>query len=411
MSNFLYDSYIILSKIYSQKAYIKQAINSQALNPQHKALTIKTVYGVIENDTYLDYMINSLVEKSPKQAVKIILKQSIYLIKFVNKPPYAVTNEAVDLAKKLGKGGVSGFINAVIRKITQTQITLPTEKAEYLSIRYSYPKFAVQMLIEKYGAEKTEEIISYSSDLKCIRLNGRRDSRLSLENLIKTPFKNAFFVKNFSMDDEFSDGSYTVQSIGSIAVCDCIELCENMLDACAAPGGKSVYLSEKCQKVTAFELHSHRLDLIKSYAKRMGADNIEYFIQDSSKFSKDYFEKFDSVLCDVPCSGLGVAHENPDIKLNKAQKDIAALNEIQLNILKNCAKYLKKGGFLYYSTCSVLESENDSIIEKFLESSENFSACVLESPLNFERTKYGLQFLPHISLGAGFYVCKLKKGE
>ena len=409
MSNFLYDSYIILTKIYGQKAYIKQAINSQTLNLQHKALTVKTVYGVIENDTYLDYIIKNAVDKPPKQAIKIILKQSIYLIKFVNKPPYAVTNEAVDLAKKLGKGGVSGFINAVIRKITQTQVVLPSEKVDYLSIRYSYPKFAVEMLIEKHGAEKTEKIISFNTDLKCIRLNGRKSGGVSPENLIKTPFQNVFFVKKFSMDEDFGDGSYTVQSIGSIAVCDVVEPCLQLLDACAAPGGKSVYLSEKCQNVTAFELHPHRLDLIKSYAQRMGADNIECMIQDSSKFNKNYFESFDGVLCDVPCSGLGVAHENPDIKLNREKKDIAALNEIQLNILKTCAKYLKNGGFLYYSTCSVLDYENDGIIEKFLKTNGDFEVYAPESPLDYERTKYGLQFLPHISLGAGFYVCKLKK--
>ena len=181
------------------------------------------------------------------------------------------------------------------------------------------------------------------------------------------------------------------------------------MDACAAPGGKSVLLSEKCAKVTSFELHPHRAALIESYAKRMHRENINVVCRDSSVYDGAYAEKFDAVLVDAPCTGYGVVSENPDIKFFRKEEDIAALAKAQRAILAACAGYVKKGGHLYYSTCSVFEEENDAVAGAFLAENPGFSPEAADSPLGHVETKYGLQFLPHISLGAGFYFCKMKR--
>ena len=210
-------------------------------------------------------------------------------------------------------------------------------------------------------------------------------------------------------DSGFFAGDYTFQSVGSVAISAAISPVERLLDACAAPGGKSVALAGKCKKVVSCELHEHRTQLIRDYAQRMGADNITAVTCDSSVFNKDFENAFDAVLCDVPCSGTGVMGENPDIKLNRREEDSSELNKIQSAILNNCARYVKEGGVLYYSTCSVLPEENDSIAVGFMQSHPDFELSIPSSPLGHKTTAYGLQFLPHISLGAGFYLTSFIK--
>ncbi|MDE6612927.1 MAG: 16S rRNA (cytosine(967)-C(5))-methyltransferase RsmB, partial [Clostridia bacterium] len=185
--------------------------------------------------------------------------------------------------------------------------------------------------------------------------------------------------------------------------------CVNLLDECAAPGGKSVLLSEKCKHVTACEIHPHRLALIEAYKSRMGAENVTARLADSTVFIPEYEGAFDAVLCDAPCSGTGVINENPDIKLFRKEEDVASLSDIQLKILSNCSRYVKSGGRLYYSTCSVLPEENDSTVYNFLNSAKGFTVEETYSPLEHRKTKFGLQFLPHISMGAGFYLAAFIK--
>ena len=210
-------------------------------------------------------------------------------------------------------------------------------------------------------------------------------------------------------DEGFDNGEYTFQSVGSIAICDCVAPCESLLDCCAAPGGKSVLLAKKCGQVTSFELHAHRVELIRQYKTRMGVENVTELQKDSSVFDAKYEEKFDAVLCDAPCSGYGTVSENPDIKIFRKKEDILALEKSQSGILDAVCRYVKKGGALYYSTCSLFECENDKTVENFLKNHADFSVESLESPLFHEKKKYGLQFLPDTAYGAGFYVCKLRK--
>ena len=168
-------------------------------------------------------------------------------------------------------------------------------------------------------------------------------------------------------------------------------------------------LSKKCAQITAFELHAHRVELITQYKTRMGVNNIQEQQKDSAVFDPEYEEKFDSVLCDAPCSGYGTISENPDIKLFRKAEDFEGLKKAQTDILSTVCRYVKKGGALYYSTCSLFECENDRVVGNFLKSHPEFSVEELDSPLAHDKKKYGLQFLPDTAYGAGFYICKLIK--
>ena len=168
-------------------------------------------------------------------------------------------------------------------------------------------------------------------------------------------------------------------------------------------------LAGRCGRVTAFELHPHRAELIRAYAARMGVKNIEIVCRDSSVHEEKYDGAFGAVLVDAPCSGYGVTGENPDIKLFRKEEDLAALCKVQRAILNACAPYVRAGGCLYYSTCSVFEEENDGAVAGFLAANGEFSVERAESPLGHKKTAFGLQFLPHLSMGAGFYFCKLRR--
>ena len=224
-----------------------------------------------------------------------------------------------------------------------------------------------------------------------------------------TPFENVFLAKNFVRNGDYDKGVYTYQALGSVAICDVVEPCDSILDCCAAPGGKSIRLSYKCKNVTSWDIHEHRVELIEDYKNRMGVKNIQTAVKDSKIFDADYTDKFDSVICDAPCSGLGVANDNPDIKLNRDLDSVLGLNNEQLEILKTVSKYVKVGGYLYYSTCSILSRENIGIIKSFMSDINGFEICEIDSKLQHENVENTNLFLPDVSGGLGFYVAKLKR--
>ncbi len=412
MINYFYDCYTILNKVYSDKSFIKQAINSTFIEESNRALTVKTCYGVLDKDIELSYYLSKLCEKTPKLAIRTILKISMYAIAYLEKKEYAVTKNAVELTKKLGKGGMSGFVNAALRKFVNTKIEFPQEKIDYLSVKYSYPKFAISELIDFYGEKRTEKIISAENTLSCISFY-HTDGEEYLKNkgveYQKTPFEKVYLAKNFIRDKEYDNGLYTYQALGSVAICDIVSPCDKLLDACAAPGGKSVRLSYKCKDVISWDIHEHRVHLIEEYKTRMEINNITAKVQDAKEYIAELKMCFDGVLVDAPCSGLGVVCDNPDIKLNRQKSDVDSLNKEQLAILKTVCNYVKVGGYLYYSTCSVLPCENIEIIRSFLKKNKNFEIENIDSKLEHENIQGTNMFLPDISGGLGFYIAKLKR--
>ena len=413
MLNVFYDSYRILTSVYSDGAYLKRAMADIFIEEKNRPHTTKICYGVLDKDIELEYSINYLCDKRPKQAIRTILKIVFYSIKYLETAPYAVVDTAVELVKKLGKGGTSGFVNAILRKYIKTEIPLPADETERLSVKYSLPIFAVKRLLRDYGKEEAEALFETQSERTAVRFNVNSDGEKYLEdrrwNFEKTPFSNTFFVKGFKRDEDFDKGVYTFQSIGSVAICDLIGGGEKLFDACAAPGGKSVNLADKFASVVSQELHSHRVELIKEYAERMGKNNVFAVSGDSSVFNPEYEGKFDAVLCDVPCSGYGVTGDNPDIKLRRTDDDVKSLVNTQRKILETCSKYVKDGGSLYYSTCSIFKAENEENCIDFLKKHSEFKEEKTNSPLCHKQMKVGSSFFPNISYGAGFYICKFKK--
>lgn len=413
LSNPIYDPYVILTKVYSNGTRLKQALADTYIEEQYRSRTVKIAYGVLEKDEYLDFCIRYYAPKAPKLAVKTVLKVALYMLLFMDKKRYMITDCAVTLCKKLGKNGVSGFVNAFLRKVNKEEIdgALAKEK-DADAIRYCYPNFAWNKLKKEYG-ERAKDIAIATSKGVSVRFERGEEKYLD-KPYEDTPFRekyNHYIFPSFVRDEYYDEGEYTFQSVGSIAICDVVTPCENFLDACSAPGGKSVLLSKKCGQITAFELHEHRVELIKSYVSRMGVNNVTAMQKDSGILDETLIEAFDGVLCDVPCSGFGTISENPDIKRFRKETDFVALAKAQQDILSTCANYVKKGGALYYSTCSLFEEENDKIVGAFLKNNPTFTVEKIDSPLCHEVKKYGLQFLPDTAYGAGFYVCKMRRGK
>ncbi len=406
MTNPFYDPYRILTRVYAEGAHLKIALSEEPIEELNRARTVKTVYGVLENDGYFSHCIRTFAPKNPKQSARILLKISLYWLTVLKKPRYMVTDTAVDLCKKLGKGGMAGFLNAFLRAFDEKKVVVPAG-IDGLQMRSNFPRFALEKVCAEYG-ERAESIVLAKSGGVGVRFVRGEENYLSRPHT-NTPFEHLYLFEHFTRDEGFFAGDYTFQSVGSVAICNAVEPCERFLDACAAPGGKSVLLSSKCREIVACELHEHRKALIESYIGRMGVTNVTTVQCDSSRFEKKWEEGFDGVLCDVPCSGLGTVAENPDLPLRKTEEDFAALPALQKSILSNCARYVKKGGKLYYSTCSIMKEENDGVVGAFLKEHPNFEAEQITSPLAHEKTKYGLQFLPDAAFGAGFYVVKMRK--
>lgn len=406
MTNPFYDPYKVLTRVYAEGAHLKIALAEAGIEELNRARTVKTVYGVLENDGYLSECIRTFAPKNPKQSARILLKISLYWLIFLQKPRYMVTDTAVDLCKKLGKGGMAGFVNAFLRKFNADKVALP-EGDEGLSLKYNFPLFAVRKIKAQYG-ERAEQIMGAKSRGVTVRFVKNEENYLTRPHE-KTPFGHVYIFPNFSRDEGFYAGDYTFQSLGSIAICSVVEPCEKLLDACAAPGGKSVLLSSRCKEITACELHAHRVSLIGAYCSRMGVSNVKAVQADSSAFDFAWEQAFDGVLCDVPCSGLGTVAENPDLPLRKTEGSLEELKKIQFSILENCSHYVKAGGQLCYSTCSLLEEENDGVVGAFLAAHSEFESVHAECVLPHCKTKYGLQFLPDTAYGAGFYVAKMRR--
>ena len=413
MLNTFYDCYNVLHKVYVGGAFLKQALSETVIEEKNRAKTTKICYGVLDKDLTLEYYISLLCDKKPKNSVKILLKVAMYSIMYLENSPYAVVDNTVKLVKKMGKGGASGFVNAFLRKFSSFEPGVIQDNITKLSVKYSYPEFAVRRLIKDYGEELAVKIMSSDEERTTVRFNkGTDGENYFKENGVKyleTPIKNAYIAPNFKRNADYDKGIYTFQSIGSVAICDLVPNGVRLFDACAAPGGKSVNLADKFKEVVSSDIHPHRVKLIEEYASRMHKDNVTAVLGDSSVYNEEYKDGFDCVLSDVPCSGYGVVKDNPDIKLRRTDENIKELARLQYKIIENVSRYVKVGGYLCYSTCSVFKEENEEVCAKFLKEHGNYKEIKTSSSLEHIDLKTGTQFLPNISLGAGFYFCLIKR--
>lgn len=382
------------------------------------------VYGVVTWKLTLEYIIQKYSKTKIKKMsdwVKNILYLGSYQILFLDKvPKSAAVNESVNLCKKYNFKSV-GLVNAILRKIEKSdykEISNITNSITRISLKYSMPEWIVKKFCDEYGEEETANIcqnlnLRPNISVRINRLKGKMDLG---EKGILEDFRTITGTKNITKTKEYIEGNITIQdeAAGLSSFVLAPKEGEIVLDACSAPGGKTTYLAELMHnkgKIVAWDIYEERLKQVEQNAKRLGIDIIQTEVHDATKLKEEYVEKFDKILLDVPCLGLGVIRRKPDIKWNRQEEDIKEISDIQFNILKTGSKYLKKNGTLVYSTCSMLKEENDAIIEKFIKE-EKFETVNIEEQIPNEFSKITtnnmVQFLPSQNHD-GFFITMLKK--
>lgn len=417
-------AYKILSKVYQDGTYSNMAFLGERVSD----MSTRLVYGTLEENVKIDYILSQLIEKKPQKSVLTLLKIGTYaLLNLSDVPKFAIVSECVEVAKSNGKGGASGFINAVLKKVADGKYSLPKESDEnYLSVTYSKPQWFCDKLEKQYGKEVARIILSAkSTTLEHIRINSRMATESDVEFLLKknkTDFKKSdvggYIVKaNDTVRHMFDKGLVTFQSPSSILAVKALGVTDGaqILDICSAPGGKAVYMSELCPhgKVVACDLYPHRVALIQKYKNRMHTPNVKAVQADACVLNEEWKDAFDFVLCDAPCSCLGTLKKHPDVFLNKDESCISELATTQRQILENAEKYLKVGGAMVYSTCTLFEEENENVVHDFLEKNVDF---VLEHISGLEKIDGGkyldnkgmIQILPHDEYD-GFFIAKIRR--
>ena len=417
-------AYKILSKVFQEGTYSNMAFLGERVSD----MSTRLVYGTLEENVKIEYILNQLVEKKPQKSVQTLLKIGTYaLLSLTDVPKFAIVSECVEVAKSNGKGGASGFVNAVLKKVADNKFTLPSENDDcYLSVTYSKPKWFCDKLVAQYGKEKAIEIISAKSDtLEHIRINSRMATPIDVEFLLKknkVEFKKSdvggYIVKATDcVKRMFDKGLVTFQSPSSMLAVQALNVTDGaqVLDICSAPGGKAMYMSEICPhgKITACDLYPHRVALIQKYKNRMHTPNVKAIQADACVLSDEWKDCFDFVLCDAPCSCLGTFKKHPDVFLNKDEKCVIELADMQRKIIENAAKYLKVGGKMVYSTCTLFKEENEDVVNDFLAKNDGFALEKIDGLDRIDGGKYKdnngtIQILPHEEYD-GFFIARLQR--
>ena len=408
----------VLVKIEKEGAYsnlaVAEALKTAELTPQDKALATALIYGVLDRKITLDFILSKFF-KTPVSKTEpftlAVLRTALYQIKYMDKiPESAAVNEAVKIMKSSKFSRNSGFVNGVLRSVLRTEVTLPQgENAEDLSVKYSCPLWIVESFLKDYGVEDTKALLEES--LKpagtVLKVNTvKTDIENVKSKLSDIPYnegENSLeLVKgiDISKSELYKEGLVYVQDYASqraVATLD-PQKGDRVLDMCSAPGSKAftmANLMENEGEIIACDLYPHRVELIEKSARRLGIKIIKSCVLDATKFDEN-LGQFDCILCDVPCSGLGVIRRKPEIKYTKSD-DFKELENIQLAIVKNALRYLKKGGKLLYSTCTLRKAENENLV---ISLKKEYNDLYLIS----EKT-----FMPHKDGTDGFYCALFKK--
>ena len=399
--------YETLKSVYADGAYSTQALNRALKNAavNDKAYITKLFYGVLDKSIQFDYIIGKTAADKPQNAVAILIKIGLYLLRYTNTPDYAAVNKAVELARQSGKVGVEGFINAILKKSKDIKLPKP-DTALGLSVVASYPEWIVKKLIADNGFVFAHDFLlcELPTDTH-IRVNQNRISITEFEQkypfILRNKSKYGYYVTH-TQQHKLDKRDYLIQSLSSMFAAqyyiDGISP-KRMLDLCAAPGGKSIYIKELLPdtEVMACDIYAHRVELIRKYAEDAGV-SVAVVQNDATVLVSDYVEQFDLVVCDVPCSGIGVAGKKPEILWNRKEEDIAELSALQSRILNVAEQYVKPGGRLCYSTCTVFRAENEQVAEMFLKEHKNF-----------QKEKAFLRLFPHTDVCDGFFVAAFTK--
>ncbi len=398
---------------YSNMA-VKNALDNSCFSKQDRALITNLVYGVTDKKLTLDYVVRAYSKLRLKKISKYILtilRMGIYQLLFMDKiPQSAAVNESVKLAKRYGHGASAGYVNGILRAVAKEGIQYPSDRTEYLSVKYSFPRFLCERWTNEFGYDFTEEMLaSFLKEAPLIlrpntlKTTADELSAKLLEKGVQNRLKEDYIIAEgfeISSCELYKAGLYTVQDAAAIQASKILNPLagDTVIDMCAAPGGKTTHMAEIMKnegKIYAFDVHEHKIDLIKKNAKRLGVTIIEASVSDGCVPNEKYAGAADKVMCDVPCSGLGIIRRKPDIKWNREENN--NLPEIQQKILRNAAWYLKTGGEIVYSTCTIEREENEGVTSAFIENNSCFEKV-------YEKT-----FYPHIDDTDGFYICKMKR--
>lgn len=428
----------LLEAIDKQQSYsnllLNQMIQKNKMNKLDIPLLTEITYGTIQRKLTLDFYLDPFLRKKTNHWVRLLLRLSLYQMVYLDRvPDRAIIHEAVEIAKKRGHRGIGSLVNGVLRSIQREGLPSIEEikdRKKRLSIETSHPLWLVERWIDQFGFEKTKEMCEANliAPVQTARVNETRATR---EEVIQALEAEGFAIEaspiipvairamkgNLAHSKVYKDGLMTIQDESSMAVAYAlkISLDQQVLDACAAPGGKTTHIAEKLQNtgsVTALDLHPHKIKLIIDQAERLHLNNISTRVLDSRK-AEEVFKKesFDRVLVDAPCSGFGVLRRKPDIKYSKTKQDIESLIDVQLSILSEAAKMVVKGGLLIYSTCTVDQEENVGTVHRFLTNHKDFEphSLQLPEPLMVLSNGHTLQLLPQDFGSDGFFIACFRK--
>lgn len=402
------------------------------VSARDKAFISRLFYGVIERKATLDYII-SLYSSKPIQKLDAViletLRMGIYQLLYMDSvPDNAAVNESVELVKQLGKKSAAPFVNAVLRSFIRDdkKFALPKDRIQKFCVEYSCSANLAKKLIDQYGEDKASEFLKRSLEPHKLYLRVN-NTKTDCDTLIADFSMNEVSVKKCTLLDNcleaepfgsvennelFKKGYYHVQDLSSQLCCAALEpkKGEKILDICSAPGGKAFTITEttgdECE-LYACELHDKRVKLIRNGAERLGLKSIKA-LQNDAKVYNESFPKFDKILCDVPCSGTGVIRSKPEIKYADLKK-FEGLPKIQYDILNTASKYLKVGGELVYSTCTVLKEENELVIDRFLKENKDFEGVPFLTDIGTPFGEYKASIIAESFDCEGFFISKIRR--
>ncbi|MEA5060580.1 MAG: 16S rRNA (cytosine(967)-C(5))-methyltransferase RsmB [Candidatus Pelethousia sp.] len=388
------------------------------------------VYTALDHLLYLDYILDHFAKGRLQPPIRGVLRLGVTQVLYMDVPDSAACNESVELCKQIGKGKLSGYVNGVLRAICRSKDSLPAlpqEPVERLSIQYSWPQWLVSEYVGQYGSAFTEALFCAKAPGMTLRAQwpyttAALKQALQERDLVCTQgdllFDALRMEKGLDVTQEllFLEGKATVQSESAMLVCRLLSPKPGMriLDACAAPGGKTAYLSHLMEgkgHIDAWEIHPHRLALMENTIRRLHVQNAHPIARDAAISDPALFGAYDAVLIDAPCSGLGVLGK-PDARYAKNDAIVAELAALQQSILSVCAAYVRPGGVLVYATCTISHRENEDQIRPFLAAHDEFEPGNMDDlPASiWERAKDGMvQLFPHMDHTEGFFMAKMVK--
>lgn len=434
----------ILEKIEQEAAYsnllLRQVIEDHDLIVEDRNLLTELVYGVLQRKYLLDYQLDPFIKKQKKMKnwVRQLLRISLYQMEFLERiPAHAIVNEAVNIARMRGHKGIAGLVNAVLRNIQRQGVRQADEienREERLSIQYSMPVWLVEEFIADLGPDEAEKLLASFSERPKLSLRVNTD-QISRDEAIASLKAEGYESVKSSISPYgiialngipanatiFKNGLISVQDESSMLVAPALNVsaADYVLDACAAPGGKTMHIASNFLsaaaggKVQALDIHEHKIQLIKQNAQKQGVqDRVAAEKMDARQVSENFEkETFDRILVDAPCSGLGLIRRRPEIRYTKTKADIDQLHQLQLEILNDVSQTLKVDGELVYSTCTLTTAENQAVIARFLEENKAFEQIPVELPDNELKLQAdgSITIYPHQYGTDGFFISRFRK--